>query len=96
MEHTTLEELFQEFIEERAERLTLKAEKSPEYKAAQEKMMKSIQEVSKDIPELDLEVLINNVKEGETPLMRYCYRAGLIDGIHIAGTIDRLENDVPI
>ena len=95
MEHTTLEELFQEFIEERAERLTLKAEKTPEYKTAQEKMMESIQEVSKGIPELDLEVLINNVKEGETPLTRYCYRAGVVDGIRIAGLIKRLEKGEP-
>ena len=93
MEHTTLGEIFQEFIAERAERLTLKGEETTEYKSYQERMMESIQEVSKGIPELDLEMLINNVKEGETPLTRYCYRAGVLDGIRIVGLIKRLEND---
>ena len=92
MEDYTLEYHLREFLSERVEHLILKAEKMTDYIERQEKLQDSIEQFEKAVPcELDLEAFINNIKDGETPLSEYCYRIGIIDGIRIAGMIDRLE-----
>lgn len=87
----TLESILKELISARVEQLARQAEQHPECVKSKEQMLplrtKAEQIMGKD----DAEELVSMVRGYDTPIYEHYYLAGLIDGMHLKETLERMK-----
>lgn len=87
----TLESILKELISARVEQLAHQTEQHPDCVKSKEQMLslrtKAEQLMGKD----DAEELVSIARSCDTPIYEHCYLAGLIDGMHLKETLERMK-----
>ena len=80
-----------DFISRRVEQLTADAEKQPDYTMARASIEDLLIKAAVAMETDDLDTLISAVRGTDIAIYEYIYRAGLKDGIWIAGQLDQIK-----
>lgn len=86
-----LESILKEFISARVEQLAHEAEQNPDCVKAKEQMLPLRAKAEQLMGEDDAEELVSMVRSCDTPIYEHCYLAGLIDGIHLKETLEKMK-----
>jgi len=87
----TLENILKELISTRVEQLAHEAELHPDCVKAKEQMLPLHAKAEQLMGEDDAEELVSMARGCDIPIYEHCYLAGLVDGMHLKETLERLK-----
>ena len=87
----TLESILKELISARVEQLAHQAEQLPDCVKSKEQILPLHAKAEQLMGEDDAEELVSMVRSCDTPIYEHCYLAGLVDGMHLKETQERIK-----
>lgn len=90
-----MDKIFEPYLKElitgRTEELAWAAEKLPDFKMEMEQLKDLRKELAALVGDEKAGELMTAARGADVPIYKYCYRAGLEDGIRLSGIIERLK-----
>lgn len=87
----TLESILKELISARVEQLAHEAEQHPDCIKSKEQMLPLRSKADQLMGEDDAEELVSMARGCDIPIYEHCYLAGLVDGMHLKGTLVQMK-----
>ena len=86
-----LESILKELISARVEQLAHQAEQHPDCVKSKEQMLPLRTKAEQLMGEDDAEELVSMACGCDIPIYEHCYLAGLVDGMHLKETLERMK-----
>ena len=86
-----MESILKELISARVEQLAHQAEQHPDCVKSKEQILSLRAKAEQLMSEDDAEELVSMVRSCDTPIYEHCYLAGLIDGMHLKETLEKMK-----
>ena len=85
------ETYLKEFIEQRVEKLTVAAEKQPQYIKGKASIQHLIEKATTVMESEDVELLVNAIRGVDITIHEYVYYMGIKDGIWLSDKVDKMR-----